>query len=478
MYHKPLIPRFLFQGVGWTEEALDRSCIALPWFLYSGAILIYSGLFTKLWRVHKVLQFSRRRVPIRHLVKPMIGIFVATCGLLAAWTAVDPLLWEREESNSSSNQSVGFCRSNSAAFAVPVFVLGCVPTVMTCIMAYKTRDVDASLAESFWIFTMILVQLEAIVIATPVVIILKDQATGGVRYGVLVLMISILPLSTLSFLMIPKVIAHRKSLAAKERSQVTKTDSPAVTGTSEEKANEKDFLANGHANGQPEHSQHGEEAEQLAVVGTSEEKAKEPNMLAMETNVHSNGYTEYSQHGEVAEQLAMVSTSEENAEELDMLAAEPNVHSNGYTEHSQHGEVADQLAMVGTSEEKATEPDMLAIDTNVHSNGYTEHGQNDESLAALDSTDEIREVPTHFQQGEESTTLDASGEIVDGPGDSQYDEEVSAPPSETDQITGPLEHSQHGEVSTPVEAVQIVDQPMQSPLLCATEEMHVKSDSK
>ena len=439
MYHKPLIPRFLFQGVGWTEEALDRSCIALPWFLYSGAILIYSGLFTKLWRVHKVLQFSRRRVPIRHLVKPMIGIFVATCGLLAAWTAVDPLLWEREESNSSSNQSVGFCRSNSAAFAVPVFVLGCVPTVMTCIMAYKTRDVDASLAESFWIFTMILVQLEAIVIATPVVIILKDQATGGVRYGVLVLMISILPLSTLSFLMIPKVIAHRKSLAAKERSQATKTDSPAVTGTSEEKANEKDILANGHDNGQPEHSQHGEVAEQLAVVGTSEEKAKEPDMLAMETNVHSNGYTE----------------------------------------HGQHGEVAEQLAVVGSSEEKVKEPDMLAMETNVHSNGYTEqHGQNDESLAALDSTDEIREVPTHFQQGEASTTLDALGEIVDGPGDSQYDEQVSAPPSETDQITGPLEHGQHGEVSTPVETVQIIDHPMQSPLLCATDEMHVKSDSK
>ena len=65
------------ESYGWSTIALSRSCMASAWLLPLGTTIIYSTLFTKLWRVNKVLQFSRRRVLIRHVAGPMLAIVLA-----------------------------------------------------------------------------------------------------------------------------------------------------------------------------------------------------------------------------------------------------------------------------------------------------------------------------------------------------------------------------------------------------------------
>lgn len=57
----------LGEGVGWTDQQLDVACTITPWFFFIGHITVFSALFTKLWRIDQVLQFSRRKVTVRHV---------------------------------------------------------------------------------------------------------------------------------------------------------------------------------------------------------------------------------------------------------------------------------------------------------------------------------------------------------------------------------------------------------------------------
>jgi gamma-aminobutyric acid type B receptor len=52
------------EGDGWTDQMLDRACIAGPWLISLGYSSIYCALFSKLWRINKVLQFARRKVEV------------------------------------------------------------------------------------------------------------------------------------------------------------------------------------------------------------------------------------------------------------------------------------------------------------------------------------------------------------------------------------------------------------------------------
>jgi 7 transmembrane sweet-taste receptor of 3 GCPR len=58
------------EGAGWSDRQLDIACAMTPWFFFVGIILTFCALFTKLWRVDKVLQFKRRAVTISNVMKP------------------------------------------------------------------------------------------------------------------------------------------------------------------------------------------------------------------------------------------------------------------------------------------------------------------------------------------------------------------------------------------------------------------------
>uniref|UniRef100_A0A7S2VAW1 G-protein coupled receptors family 3 profile domain-containing protein n=1 Tax=Entomoneis paludosa TaxID=265537 RepID=A0A7S2VAW1_9STRA len=204
------------EGAGWTEDMLDRACMSTPWLVWVGNTVIYSALFTKLWRIHKVLQFTRRRVKIKQLVWPMATLILLTLIILTLWTAISPNHWTRTEVNAVTGDSVGFCASDDmVAFVIPLVALGSIPMVATAYMAWKTRDIDAAFAESWWIFIMILCQLEAIIVAIPIAVILREQTTGGTRYAVFVFLVWVLPTSALSFIFVPKMLAWYRAVYGK-----------------------------------------------------------------------------------------------------------------------------------------------------------------------------------------------------------------------------------------------------------------------
>ena len=85
------------EGNGWNESTLDAACVATPWFFFVGQVVCFCSFFSKLWRLDRVLQFSRRKVTVRDVIIPMVALCIVTVAILVVWTLVDPWTWERTD---------------------------------------------------------------------------------------------------------------------------------------------------------------------------------------------------------------------------------------------------------------------------------------------------------------------------------------------------------------------------------------------
>jgi hypothetical protein len=208
-----IVPISFDESYGWSEQQLSRACMAIPWLLSLGHILTYGTLFSKLWRINKVLQFSRRKIDAKQVAWPATLLAVSALLVLSSWTGLDDSLgWHREEINEITGESIGECHfDHMTAFLAPLVVLMVLPTIMTGVMAWKTKDVDGAYSESQWIFTMIVVQMEVIVVAVPTITILRDVSTDG-RYLGLMFLVLAFPMSALGFIMLPKVSSYYEAV--------------------------------------------------------------------------------------------------------------------------------------------------------------------------------------------------------------------------------------------------------------------------
>jgi hypothetical protein len=233
--------------------------------------------------VNRVLQFRRRQIKVSQVVWPAALVIVAAVIILSVWSATGDYQWERYEIDSVSGESIGRCKGETTIyFLIPVLVLACIPPLLTCLMAYKTSDVDdmyrstgnlwcycgndkaiisfPSLvcshlitSESKWIFTLVLVQIQVsawvqgpssaqpmelslcfkkvILVGLPVVGILQTVSTDG-RYVGQVLLIWTIPITTIGLIMGPKIVAVRKSrLGCEDRSKSKRGSSEGLRVT-------------------------------------------------------------------------------------------------------------------------------------------------------------------------------------------------------------------------------------------------------
>ena len=74
---------------------------------------------------------------------PAATVIAASLVLLSVWTATGDYGWVRSEIDSLTGESIGRCKGDTTIyFMIPVMLLNFVPCILTCIMAYKTQDVD------------------------------------------------------------------------------------------------------------------------------------------------------------------------------------------------------------------------------------------------------------------------------------------------------------------------------------------------
>lgn len=74
------------ESFGWTESSLTAACTASPWLVALGYNMTYLALFSKLWRINKVMSPTRQKVMVHHVVGPFAASMISTVGILTAWS--------------------------------------------------------------------------------------------------------------------------------------------------------------------------------------------------------------------------------------------------------------------------------------------------------------------------------------------------------------------------------------------------------
>lgn len=195
------------ESYGFSDSALDACCLATPWLLSLGYNTIYLALFSKLWRLNRVMQFQRVKIQARQAVGPFIAVMLATVAVLVAWTIVAPWQWNREVIDEVTMESYGKCQSeNSLPFFIPLICLVLLSTLACGLMSFKCRDIDESYSDSNYIFYTIFVQIQVLLVGIPVLGILNDSSADATFLG-RSLLIFVMAMTTLMLMILPKVLA-------------------------------------------------------------------------------------------------------------------------------------------------------------------------------------------------------------------------------------------------------------------------------
>ena len=163
-------------------ERLSSMCVAFPWLFVPGYLTMYCALFSKLWRLSKLMQLRRRIVNVNQVLLPFSIIIACSAIVLVIWTVVDPLSWEITVIAEEPRETYGECRSGHILyFLVPLFSLFFLALAMTCFIAWRMKDIQSELSESKWIFFGIVLHLQIWAIGLPVVNIV-DETSKDAEY--------------------------------------------------------------------------------------------------------------------------------------------------------------------------------------------------------------------------------------------------------------------------------------------------------
>mmetsp|Transcript_15998 Transcript_15998/g.33071 ORF Transcript_15998/g.33071 Transcript_15998/m.33071 type:complete len:760 (-) Transcript_15998:1068-3347(-) len=215
------------EGAGWSKQKLDHACEAFPWFLYTGQLIIYGSLFFKLW-----FQLLGRVKPTKILLAIMIAAVICAYATLFVWTIQDPNEWVRTVIDQTSGESIGDCDGDLLiAYSVILFVICFIPVVLTGWMAWKATKIPE--AKSYWTFIMIMCHLEALILATPIAAILRQQTKPEQEFVGFAILIWFFATIAVVISMIPPTIAYYRRGSNDSKRKRGEFGNGAVTGMAE-----------------------------------------------------------------------------------------------------------------------------------------------------------------------------------------------------------------------------------------------------
>jgi hypothetical protein len=195
------------EGMGWSDHQLDIACMMTPWFFFVGHIVMLSVMFTKLWRVDKVMQFRRHiKVTVRNVLGPLVALLVATLAILVAWTVLDPWTWERAVVSELPYETYGECGNDRLwAFVGPLMGLLIFAEGTSAFFAWKTANVTDDFNDSSSIFFAICTHMQAWAIGVPILAVLGNSSSDATYLG-RVLLIWIFSVSSIACVVYPKLV--------------------------------------------------------------------------------------------------------------------------------------------------------------------------------------------------------------------------------------------------------------------------------
>merc|ERR1711966_438221 len=223
----------------------DGPCQAFPWMLSIGFSLTFSALFTKTYRIKKVMQsaakFKRLKLTARDVMKPMIALLILNVIILTLWTVIDPQKKRvidvgpvDDFGYAASTYSVCFSE-HASIFIAALGVVNLGSVAFALVQAYQARNISTEYSESSYIFRAMAIILYGSFLGAPVLVISGPNIEA--YYFVWVGLIFILASSIDVLIFLPKIRTMRKQKenGTPERPQWQRGEDGATRDKTEEK---------------------------------------------------------------------------------------------------------------------------------------------------------------------------------------------------------------------------------------------------
>jgi gamma-aminobutyric acid type B receptor len=195
---------------------LDAACMSVPWLLFMGYTVSFSALFSKTWRLNRLLRSSEgmRRMELRprDVLGPFLFLMMINVALLLVWTIVAPLKYRRVvvqdnvDAFGRSLDSYGTCRpgpdSVSLYFLISLAVVDLIGLCFAVYQLYIARNLPTEFQEASHLSIAMISFLETLLLGSPVLFIVSDSPS--MSYVVSTAMVNILALCILVPTFVPK----------------------------------------------------------------------------------------------------------------------------------------------------------------------------------------------------------------------------------------------------------------------------------
>jgi hypothetical protein len=168
------------------------SCLSRLSLALTGVAIVFSVLFTKTWRINKVL-LGRKRIGknegrAQDVILPMSLFLSLNVGILAAWTAAAPLTWKEQlYKDGEPGPFRGTCyqldRATDSmfeakiAFASVLIAINVVALILTNYQFWRARRLPNQFNETYYIGITNVVLFECVFAGVPFLIAFRDDAT-------------------------------------------------------------------------------------------------------------------------------------------------------------------------------------------------------------------------------------------------------------------------------------------------------------
>lgn len=173
----------------------------------------------------------RQKVTYFQVIRPILILFAAIALVLLVWTITDPWQWTREPvAGVLPPESIGQCQSDhfGAFFWTCAALIG-VPTLLTIVAVWRTKDISQDLSDTSITFYLVVTQFQAWLLGVPVLIVLGSSSVDASYLGrvLLIWLFAIAPLLIVVSPTIHRTIGNRRN-PARDRSSRRRA---SATGT-------------------------------------------------------------------------------------------------------------------------------------------------------------------------------------------------------------------------------------------------------
>jgi ABC-type sugar transport system substrate-binding protein len=210
-----------FDNENYSVGACSAACIATPWLLSIGFSTVFSALFSKLWRINRVVEsaqrFNKQVVTVRDVILPFCLLMVANLIILICWTVVAPLEYVRRDDLGTDPwnrviSSYGTCMTREGQRSVP-FVSALVAVnlgalLFANIQAYKARSIQSEFSESKYIALVVAGMMQVSLVGLPVLLLTVDNPP--VYYLLRILLVFVITLAIIGLIFVPKMLHKPK----------------------------------------------------------------------------------------------------------------------------------------------------------------------------------------------------------------------------------------------------------------------------